>query len=385
MDEGTREWLLAGYGQTDDTAELLRVARELEDSGEPRLAASAYDRCYAALVGADDTALAGARRALLDRLAATEHGMTFRYVPAGTFLMGSEHGDPDESPVHAVRLEEYWLADTPVSWAAFCDLMNWEPPPKGHPDVAEMERPDRFDLAEDNKVRLQYCENATTRAVDWHAHFPHQPERRGDGKEVDLRKLFGEPPRSDPGLPWGYDLKPMVNVAWRDAEALCERLSTPTVRYCLPTEAEWERAARGGLADRRYPWGDEPPTPERCDFWRFDEFSVKPMRAFPPNDYGLYGMAGSVWEWTADWYDAEYYRHSPRRSPTGPDTGRERVIRGGSWADCAEAVSVSFRMSSPVKSFRRSSPANRDREDDGPFWRKNPNVGLRLCRKLHRS
>jgi formylglycine-generating enzyme len=222
-------------------------------------------------------------------------------------------------------------------------------------------------------VRLQYCENATTRAIDWHAHAPYLRLRRG-GKEVDPRELFGRVPRSDPTLPWRYDRKPMVSVSWQDAEALGERLSTPAVVYCLPTEAEWERAARGGLAGRRYPWGDEPPTAQRCDFSRFEELSVKPMRAFPPNGYGLYGMAGSVWEWTADWYDAEYYRHAPPRNPAGPDTGKERVVRGGSWADCAEAVTVSFRMSVPASPFSR--------EGSPPFWRASPNIGLRLCRKL---
>lgn len=370
MDDAERERLLSGYGPAGDAAQLAQVARELEGSGDLRFAATAYDRCHAAVPG--DTTVARARRALLDKLAVTEHGMTFRYVPAGTFLMGSAHGDPDEGPVHLVRLDGYWLAETPVSWAAFCELMNWAPPPEGCPEAAEMERADQFELLVSNMIRLQYCENATTRAVDWHAHAPYLRLRQGS-QDVDPGELFGRPPRSDPGLPWRYDQKPMVCVSWQDAQALCERLSTPAVRYCLPTEAEWERAARGGLTGRRYPWGDEQPTPERCDFSRFEDFSVKPMREYPPNGYGLHAMAGSVWEWTADWYDAEYYRHSPPRNPAGPDAGNERVVRGGSWADCAEAITVSFRMSRPV---------NLRREDGPPFWRQNPNIGLRLCRKL---
>jgi sulfatase modifying factor 1 len=369
------EWLLSGDDAGDDPAELLRVARELADSGELRLAATAYDRAYRAAAGdsaaedsaAEDSEVARARAALLDRLAVTEHGMTFRYVPAGTFRMGSDHGDPDERPVHSVRLDEYWIAATPVSWESFCKLIGWLPPPEGRP--AESEDASELDIFMTNRIRLQYCEDLTTRAVDWHAHYRSKWTRGGE--EIDSRDVFGEPPRSDPTASWRYETKPMVSVSWADAEAFGQRLSTPEVRYCLATEAEWERAARGGLAGRRYPWGDDPPTPQLCDFSRFDEFSMKPMRTYPPNGYGLYGMAGSVWEWTADRYDAQYYRGSPAHNPAGPDTGMHRVLRGGSWADCAEAVTVSFRMSRPAV----------DERVGGPAWCMTPNVGFRLCRK----
>jgi formylglycine-generating enzyme len=360
------EWLLSGDGAGDDAAELLRVARDLAESGELRLAATAYDRACRAAPG--DSEIASARGALLDRLAVTEHGMTFRYVPAGTFLMGSDHGDPDERPAHVVRLDEFWIAATPVSWASFCHLMGWLPPPEGRPKPGT-EDTDKFDIFMTNRIRLQYCEDLTTGALDWHAHYPSKWTRGGE--EVDSRDLFGEPPRSDPTGPWRYETKPMVSVSWADADALGQRLSTPDVRYCLPTEAEWERAARGGRASGRYPWGDDPPTPQLCDFSRFNEFSIKPVHELPPNGYGLYGMAGSVWEWTADRYDAQYYRSSPARNPAGPDTGTHRVLRGGSWADCAEAVTVSFRMSWPIIDERRG----------GPAWCLTPNVGFRLCRK----
>jgi formylglycine-generating enzyme required for sulfatase activity len=177
---------------------------------------------------------------------------------------------------------------------------------------------------------------------------------------VPSRYLFGEAYREDPRRPWGYNRKPIVDVEWVAAEYMCNLIATDQVRYRLPTEAEWEKAARGGLIGCQYPWGDEPPSEERCDFGRFDQFSILPMRRFPPNGYGLYAMSGCVWEWTADWYDAEYYRESATKNPTGPKNGTERVLRGGSWADCAEVVTVSFRMS-------------RDRSHC-------PNFGFRPCR-----
>jgi formylglycine-generating enzyme required for sulfatase activity len=92
------------------------------------------------------------------------------------------------------------------------------------------------------------------------------------------------------------------------------------------------------------------------------------MRKFAPNGYGLYAVSGCVWEWTADWYDAQYYASGVRKNPTGPDLGQEKVIRGGSWTDCAEVTTVSFRMPHLVKDIRSGGGGT-------------PNIGFRVCRK----
>jgi formylglycine-generating enzyme required for sulfatase activity len=403
--------LCASHGREGSPAVFLSLARRLVESGQTGAAATALDRAYG--LNPTDPVIAQERRTLLDRLSVEEHGLRFRYIPAGTFLMGSEAGDPDELPVHPVRLGAYWLTETPISWAAYCRLMGYQPPPDGCPPGEQSHPPGEFDRAlfhlhQENKIRLQYCEDRTTRARDWHAHIPPRevPEdRSGPSAEdysthvttpvplspwerlrwffgakrpavqptrpaVAFRNLFGTPSRDDPGAPWGYDLKPMVCVSWQEAEELGRHLSTSTVRYRLPTEAEWEKGARGGLIDAPYPWGDAAPDASRCDFDRFDHFAILPMRTFPPNGYGLYAMSGGVWEWTADWYDASYYPMSPANDPTGSSEGRARVLRGGSWADCADAVSVSFRMARESRSWR-----------DGTWGRHlAPNLGFRLCR-----
>src|SRR4051812_27494014 len=137
----------------------------------------------------------------------------------------------------------------------------------------------------------------------------------------------------------------MVCVGWQEAEDLCSRLSGDSVRYGLPTEAQWEKGARGGLIGARYGWGDDPPGEANCDFDNFHAFTIRPAKQLPANGYGLYAMNGGVWEWTADWYDREHYRESPSHDPRGPDGGQEKVLRGGSWADCAGTVTNTYRIS----------------------------------------
>ena len=365
------QWIERDVELRVDPRGLFAIARGLEDAGNLEGAATAYDRVY----GLDPTnaGVEEARSRVLNQLALVEHGVCFRYIPAGVFLMGSDASEPDEGPRHPVRLSAYWLSETTLSWATYCRLMDWEPPPVGQPRNHEpsAETFDRagFHLYQAIKIRLQYCEDHTTRARDWHSHAPGQLWNTA-GKTKTAQELFGSPPRDEPDAPWEYEKKPMVAIAWQEIEELSVRLSSARLRYSLPTEAQWEKGARGGLVGARYAWGDEPPTHENCDFDRFCEFSIRPPRMLPPNGYGLYGVNGGVWEWTRDWYDRDYYSNSAENNPEGPATGDEKTLRGGSWADCADAVTVSYRMSRGSKSWKEKE------------WGSNlsPNIGFRLCR-----
>ena len=167
-----------------------------------------------------------------------------------------------------------------------------------------------------------------------------------------------------PAPPPGKARLPVYNVSWHDASRYCAAQGGR-----LPTEAEWEYAARGGVADLDYPWGNEytDTTPDGTSTRRAHAGSStgpRPVGSFAPNAYGLYDMSGNVWEWTADWYDLLYYAESPVENPTGPRDGRYKVIRGGSWADTETRLgTVYYRnftapdTAQPTIGFRCVAPA----------------------------
>lgn len=130
---------------------------------------------------------------------------------------------------------------------------------------------------------------------------------------------------------FNHPRQPVAAISWFEAEQYCEwlwRLSGR--RYRLPTEAEWERAARAGAEGKLFPWGDEPPQ-SLPDYARRWLTGPEPVAQYAPNAYGLFNMCDNVHEWCSDWYDADYYRHSPERNPQGPAQGARKASRGGSW------------------------------------------------------
>ena len=198
------------------------------------------------------------------------------YIPAGTFQMGSDSGDSDEQPVHSVALDAFWMDQTEVTNAQYA-----------------------------------LC-------VEAGACYP--PDHTGSYS------------RSSYFYDAAYANYPVIYINdWSQAVAYCTWAGRE-----LPTEAQWEYAARGGLAGALYPWGYESPVctlgaENGAQFSSCMPYDTILIGSFSPNGFGLFDMAGNVWEWVADWYDDTYYSISPAENPTGPASGDYHVLRGSSW------------------------------------------------------
>jgi formylglycine-generating enzyme len=250
----------------------------------------------------------------------------------GTFLMGTDDaaGYPadGEGPVHPVTLTPFSIATTTVTNAQFGTFVTQT----GHVTAAQTYE---WSFVFGGLLPDEFPDTAGVQGAEW------------------WRQVFGadwahpEGPHSD--LEGRAD-HPVVHVAWDDARAYCAWAGRR-----LPTEAEWEYAARGGLEQQRFPWGPdlEPDGTHRMNVWQgeFPQrntradgwYGTAPVDAYEPNGYGLHNPTGNVWEWCSDWFAPDYYSESPERDPQGPPVGTHRVMRGGSYL-CHESYCNRYRV-----------------------------------------
>jgi sulfatase modifying factor 1 len=254
-------------------------------------------------------------------------------LPGGRFTMGSDDpiGFPldGEGPVREITLLPFWIDRCTVSNDDFAAFVA---------DTAYVTEAEGFGWS---FVFAKFLPAAIRRVSErvpsapWWVVVDGATWRTPEGPETDL---------SDRGD------HPVVHVSWSDANAYAQWAGKR-----LPTEAEWEYAARGGLEQARYAWGDElePGGEHRCNIWQ-GYFPMKnsgadgwlgtaPVDAFAPNGYGLHNVAGNVWEWCADWWSVTYHVDGPRTDPSGPAHGDQRVMRGGSYL-CHESYCNRYRV-----------------------------------------
>ena len=275
------------------------------------------------------------------------------WIPGATFLMGSTNGQPDEGPVHEVTVGGFWMDKTEVTNEQFQKFVE----AAGYVTIAER-KPDAKDFPDAPPEALvpgalvfspPEGEAGLENHFAWWKYVPGANWRHPEGPGSTIA---------------GREQHPVVHVAWEDALAYVKWAGRR-----LPTEAEWEHAARGGLHSQPYIWGAAKPAAWKttANIWqgkfpsansREDGFrETAPVASYTANGYGLHDMAGNVWEWCADWYRPDYFAVSPKLNPQGPDSSEDpgepgmpkRVIRGGSFL-CSDVYCSGYRPSARMKS-----------------------------------
>lgn len=244
-------------------------------------------------------------------------GVEMVYIPEGKFKMGSADKDLMEvAPVHTVYTDAFYMDRYEVTNKLYAKFLSDVKPTEGNSGDRQKWVVLRSDLEDPNKITWWPTEII---------------------QNEDKYRAFE-----------GYENLPVITVSWEGARSYCEWAGKR-----LPTEAEWEKAARGGLEEKAYPWGNEIPTGgvvyDRS--WRDNQRPAPTNHVgnYHPNAYGLYDMAGNVWEWCQDWYDPGYYEDSESKNPQGPETGELKVQRGGSWYNNAYILRVAIRnFSNPL-------------------------------------
>ena len=272
-------------------------------------------------------------------------------IPGGAFLMGTDDdiGYPDdgEGPIREVTVDPFYMDQCSVSIAEFSTFIE----ASGYETEAQ-----RFGTS---YVFHALLTDSTKRTLDMLGRTVLGLEWWYNVEGADWAHPFG--PES--GIQ-GLENHPVTHVSYLDAMAYCEWAGKR-----LPTEAEVEFSARGGLKQKRFAWGDEfmPGGKHRCNIFqgKFPTYNsgedgfigTAPIDAFEPNGYGLYHMAGNVWEWIFDWWSPDFHRTGPRDNPVGPPTGERRVNRGGSYL-CHDSYCNRYRVAARTSNTPDSSTGN---------------------------
>ncbi len=251
-----------------------------------------------------------------------------------------------EGPVHTVRLSSFWMDAQAVTNRQFNDFVN----ATGFKTESEKFGWSFVFIGHLTPRQLKMSVRAVVQGSEWWCRIDGASWRHPEGPGSNIKKR------------WEH---PVVQVSWHDAVAYAQWAGKR-----LPTEAEWEFAARGGIGQgNRFPWGDElePGGKHRMNVWQGEFptyntegdgfFGTAPARSYAANGYGLYCMTGNVWEWCWDYFGDDYYRLSPPHNPLGPDHGDRRVMRGGSYL-CHASYCNRYRVDARSSNMPDSATGN---------------------------
>jgi formylglycine-generating enzyme required for sulfatase activity len=270
-------------------------------------------------------------------------------LDGGTFLMGTDYTEgfvqDGEGPVREVIIDPFLIDTSPVTNDQFQEFV------KATAFQTEAERFGWSFVFQGHIAPERYKDlvDATVPTVGWWCKVKGTDWKHPEGPDSDIDK------RTD---------YPVVQVSWHDAMEYCKWAGKR-----LPTEAEWEYAARGGLEQKLFPWGDEltPEGQHLCNIWQgeFPDFdfgedgytSACPPHAFPPNGYGLYTITGNVWEWCSDWFHPSYHVAATRTNPIGPREGSAKVMKGGSYL-CHKSYCNRYRVAARTSNTPDSATTN---------------------------
>ncbi|MCC3355356.1 formylglycine-generating enzyme family protein [Bacillus sp. REN16] len=270
------------------------------------------------------------------------------YIPGGEFLMGTDlkEGFPadGEGPIRNVKVDPFYMDTYAVTNAQFAEFVN----DTGYKTEAESFGWSFVFYQLISKEVAKTVKNQVASTPWWwvvEGAYWKQPE----GADSSIENRMDHP---------------VIHISWNDAMNYCKWAGKR-----LPTEAEWEFAARGGLQQKIYPWGDElnPNGEYLCNIWqgnfpnentKLDGYlSTAPVTAFPANGYGLYNIVGNVWEWCADWFSPNFHVFESRDHPKGPSTGQNKVMRGGSYL-CHHSYCNRYRVAARSSNTPDSSTGN---------------------------